>query len=310
MLQQTQVTAVLPYYERFLRRFPDLHSLARSSEDEILELWAGLGYYQRARNLLKAAILISRKQKTFPNNLKELLKLPGVGKYTAAAICSIAFNQPEPVADGNIRRVITRLAGIRRRVPEKFFWNQMRNWIPGNGSSEFNQSMMELGALICTPVKPRCPRCPVKTLCIARSKGIENSLPKARTKKISQPIRIVTLLLQRNDKFLLTSTSNLRFVPGKWGLPYDKIPDGEGPGNVAKSLCRKVLGVEVPLQECGLFRHSISYRRVFVHGYLGRVPGKTPRLVVKHRWEKQETAPLVSSLFRKALRNLSYEDGS
>jgi A/G-specific adenine glycosylase len=301
MLQQTQAATVLRYYDRFLRRFPDLNSLAQASEDEILELWAGLGYYRRARNLLKAAGLISRKQGIFPSDLKEILKLPGVGKYTAGAICSIAFNQPEPVVDGNVRRVITRLAGIRRRVPEKFFWNQMRSWMPENRTSEFNQSMMELGALICTPLNPGCTQCPVRIFCIAHKKGITNSLPKARMKKAMQRVRIVTLLLHRRGKFLLTSGNDYRFIPGKWGLPYEMVLNGDGPADIAKNLCRRVLGKNVPLQECTVFRHSISRRIISVHGYFGQIPGGIPEPTSRYRWANRETAPLVSSLYRKML---------
>lgn len=304
MLQQTQAATVLRYYDRFLRRFPDLTSLAQASEDEVLELWAGLGYYHRARNLLKTASLISRKQGVFPSDLKEILKLPGVGKYTAGAICSLAFKQPEPVVDGNVRRVITRIAGVRRRVPEMFFWNQMRSWIPEDRPSEFNQSMMELGALICTPLNPSCTQCPVKIFCVARKKGIENSLPKVRTRRALQHVRIVTLVLQRRGKLLLTSRNDHGFIPGKWGLPYEMVLNGEGPGDIAKSLCRRVLGKGIPLWEYAVFRHNISRRMISVHGYFGRVPRATPKLLSKYRWAERDTAPLVSSLFRKMLRNM------
>jgi A/G-specific adenine glycosylase len=306
MLQQTQAATVLGYYDRFLKRFPDVNALAQASEDEVLKFWAGLGYYRRARNLLKAARLISRQEGGFPSNIKEIRKLPGVGKYTAGAICSLAFEQPEPVVDGNVRRVISRLSGMRGRVPENFFWNRMRIWIPYDRSSEFNQSMMELGALICTPLNPKCAQCPIGTLCRAHKRGLQNSLPEKRSKSATQRVRIVTLLLHRRGKIVLTSGNDQGFIPGQWGLPYALVANEDGPAESARTLCRRVLGREVALKECGIFRHTISRRVISVHGYLGRIPGMhQPNSTC--RWENRETAPLVSSLFHKLLAYLPEE---
>ena len=185
-----------------------------------------------------------------------------------------------------------------------FFWNQMRSWIPEDRPSEFNQSMMELGALICTPLNPSCTQCPVRILCVARKKGIENSLPKVRTRRALQRVRIVTLVLQRRGKLILTSRNDHRFIPGKWGLPCEMVLNGDGPGDIAKSLCRRVLGKGIPLWGYAVFRHNISRRMISVHGYFGQVPRATPKLLSKYRWVKRDTAPLVSSLFRKMLRNM------
>jgi A/G-specific adenine glycosylase len=157
MLQQTQAKTVLPYYDRFFKRFPDIQSLARASEQEVLALWAGLGYYGRARNLHRAARqIVDDHGGVFPDKLEEILMLPGIGRYTAGAICSIAFNRPLPIVDGNVRRVIRRLHGIGRRIPESHFWNQASAWVPEGKTSAFNQAVMELGALVCLPHRPLC----------------------------------------------------------------------------------------------------------------------------------------------------------
>jgi len=177
MLQQTQVKTVVPYYNRFLKQFPDVESLARSSEQNVLKHWAGLGYYSRARNLHRAARDIVGIHGTFPTEHDEILALPGIGRYTAGAICSIALNQPRPIVDGNIRRVLIRLNAIRRKVSESYFWDLMKRLLPERNISSFNQAMMELGALICLPFQPNCMQCPLKSLCKAWESGIQNNIP-------------------------------------------------------------------------------------------------------------------------------------
>src|SRR5438132_2793331 len=174
MLQQTQVQTVLRYFDRFVRRFPDARALAAASEEEVVSLWAGLGYYGRARNLRRAAIEIVRRHGgRFPSRFDEILRLPGVGRYTAGAIASIAFNLPEPIVDGNVRRVVSRLHALERGAPERFFWEQARAWTPAGRAAEFNQAVMELGALVYVPSSPLCLLCPVAAPSEARRRGIE-----------------------------------------------------------------------------------------------------------------------------------------
>ncbi len=172
MLQQTRITTALPYFERFLERFPDVQALASASEPDILETWAGLGYYQRARHLRCAARkIVLELGGAFPESLEEIRQLPGVGRYTAAAISSIAFHQPEPVVDGNVRRIIRRLLGVTD-APEGFFWQQARSWLVEDRAADFNQAFMELGALVCVPSRPHCGTCPVQSLCATGVHGL------------------------------------------------------------------------------------------------------------------------------------------
>jgi A/G-specific adenine glycosylase len=307
MLQQTQVNTVIPYYDRFLKRFPDLRSLAKASEHEVLKLWSGLGYYSRARNLHRAARQILEKHKEFPKEYKDILILPGIGHYTAGAICSIGFNQARPVVDGNIRRVITRLNGIVRRVPEIFFWDQMSAWLPKNQSSAFNQAMMELGALVCVPLQPHCPLCPVEDLCEARRLNIQNRIPVARTKPAARHIQIAVLILEQKGKILLTSSHKLSFIPGRWALPCRQILERESPEHAGSELCRAVAGSTIRLAPCARIDHSISNRRITVYGFSGRLDFSAPRMQENDssRWTRfaQCSEMLTSSLFRKVLQN-------
>ncbi len=301
MLQQTQVKTVVPYYNRFLKRFPNIELLAEASEQEVMKLWAGLGYYRRARNLHVAARQIVRKHGIFPKEYKTILALPGVGRYTAGAICSLAFNQPQPVLDGNVRRVLIRLSGITRRATESYFWNQMSTWLPERESSSFNQAMMELGALVCVPSQPRCPRCPVRSFCRAWELGIQNDIPRSRPRHASRHLRIVALVLRQNRRILLASSGKGEFIPGKWGLPNQIVRAGESAEEVASVLCRKIFGFTIPLAPCAEIRHSISHHRLFVRGFYGEtcLSIKTRSL----RWAdfSPEKMPFTSSLFRKVL---------
>lgn len=306
MLQQTQVKTVIQYYGRFLQRFPDIASLARSSEREIMRLWSGLGYYGRARNLHRAARQIVKAHNgVFPNEFETILALPGVGQYTAGAICSLAFSQAQPIVDGNIRRVITRLNGIRKHAPESYFWNQMTVWIPNKKASVFNQAMMELGALVCVPSTPRCPRCPVRNCCKALRMGLQDIIPRPRARQAAERVEIVILVLERKDKILLARQPR-SFIPGEWGLPVHFLHAQESPQDAAARLIRKIFGSEIAHRFFTKLRHSISNRRVLGHVFGGNVYGfgSQTRGNSSFRWVNHTrlNAFLTSSLFRKVLQ--------
>jgi A/G-specific adenine glycosylase len=306
MLQQTQVKTVIPYYDRFLKRFPDIGSLASAREREVLALWSGLGYYGRAVNLHKAARLIVKKYGEFPDAYKDILALPGIGRYTAGAISSIAFNQAQPVVDGNVQRVITRLKGILKRPSASFFWNQMSEWLPERTSSAFNQAMMEMGAVVCVPIQPHCAKCPVASFCEARRLGIQNRIPGAREKQENKQIRIAILVLEQKGRILLTSVYKPPIIPGKWGLPCRQILKGEVMEDVAYELTRKMLGRSISLTPVSKISHSISCHRITAYGFFGKVDGLTTRLLQSNdfRWvhSRQYGELLTSSLFRKVLQ--------
>ncbi len=192
MLQQTQVKTVLPYWERWMRRLPDVAALANAHADELHKLWEGLGYYTRVRNLQSAArVIVAQHGTQFPERFEAVLALPGIGRYTAGAICSIAFNQPTPLLDGNVMRVLTRLFGIaenpRAQPTNEFLWSLAGELVrraeteaQPRACSALNQSLMELGALICTPRQPRCEICPVARLCLARRENRIGEIPNPR----------------------------------------------------------------------------------------------------------------------------------
>ncbi len=198
MLQQTTVAAVIPYYERFLQRFPTIERLAAASLDDVIGLWAGLGYYSRARNLHRAAQQIVAGQGVFPETLEELMALPGVGRSTAGAILSIAFNKPAPILDGNVRRVLVRLFAWREDPrssrAEKQLWQWAEILTPAEHPHDYAQAIMDLGATICLPRVPICAICPLQELCQALKEGCTDLLPVARKQK-KVPVRHQVALL-------------------------------------------------------------------------------------------------------------------
>jgi A/G-specific adenine glycosylase len=303
MLQQTQVAAASSYYVRFLERFPNLETLANASEQEVVALWSGLGYYSRARNLHKASCkIVQCYNGIFPADFKTILSLPGIGRYTAGAICSLALNQPQPIVDGNIRRVITRFNGIRNRTPEEYYWDQMKSWIPDGKASIFNQAMMELGALICTPFQPRCFKCPIKRSCEAHRLNLQNSLPQPRPKKPAQHLEMTILALRKKSKVLFVRNTP-EFVPGEWGLPSCVIPEGSSVEETAKRLIGKLLSTESRLRFCDRIAHAIGHRRIQASIFAGESTGRICLTAGAFRWIEASKSKeiLTSSLFLKAL---------
>jgi A/G-specific adenine glycosylase len=220
MLQQTQVKTVIPYWERWLRALPTVEAAAAASPDKIHKLWEGLGYYTRARNLQKAARqIVERHGGKFPRSFDDILALPGIGRYTAGAICSIAFNQPTPILDGNVIRVLTRVFGILKNPREKKtnaqLWQLAERLVihganlepralrPAPHASHLNQSLMELGALICTPRNPQCKICPVGKLCVAFQENRVNELPNLGKRETATARHFVAFVAERNGRFLV-----------------------------------------------------------------------------------------------------------
>lgn len=297
MLQQTQVRTVLPFFQRFVARFPNVESLAAASEDEVVGLWAGLGYYSRARNLHAAArVIVEDHCGQFPDTLESVLSLPGVGRYTAGAILSIAFNRRAPVVDGNVRRVVARLHAIREEVPEDFCWHQAEAWVDEERPSDFNQALMELGALVCTPAAPLCLRCPVGRLCEARARGVQGEIPASRQARRELAVEIVVLWLEC-DGSVVVVPNQIGFVPGKVGLPSAVSKNGETAYMTASRLARRMGCRPSELRRSGLVRHAITYRRIRAHVYTGRIPRRgTLRLAAP----RSLASLLTSSLYRKA----------
>lgn len=286
MLQQTRVAAAIPYYERFLARFPDAASLARTPEPELLACWAGLGYYRRARNLQQSARLIAENG-AFPATYEEIRRLPGIGDYTAAAVASIAFGLPHAAVDGNVLRVLSRVlddpTDIASQSGRKHFGGIAAGMLARNAPGDFNQAMMELGATVCLPQEPQCLLCPVASLCRARANGHSpNDLPvKLALRKSVQETRRL-LWIEHGGKLLAWQRpADAALMPGFWELPEA--------GQIEASIGAKL----------GSFRHTITF-----HRYLFEVFAATAHGEGKCRWlsEKELDGVPTSTILKKALR--------
>ncbi|MCZ6700015.1 MAG: A/G-specific adenine glycosylase, partial [Planctomycetota bacterium] len=208
MLQQTQVATVVPYFRRFIKRFPTVRRLADAPLDDVLRLWAGLGYYARARNLHKCARIVAREHGgRFPDTAEGLSALPGIGRYTAGAIASIAFDRRAPILDGNVKRVLSRLfqieSDIRRNETVDHLWTLAEAILPRKRCGDFNQSLMELGATLCLPRNPNCPDCPVSGICSAHAAGVVDQLPRTGRRPAPKEVQVVVAAVRRNGKFLI-----------------------------------------------------------------------------------------------------------
>ncbi len=224
MLQQTRVETVLPYYRRFLERFPTVEHLAKAQIDEVLKLWEGLGYYTRAKNLHRAAQVIQQKyQSVFPQSHSEVLALPGIGDYTAGAIMSIAYGQPFPAIDGNVLRVIARLQLIQKdsSLPQTKaeVATFLKEVFPLEQASDFTQALMELGALVCLPMTPKCTLCPIQDHCQAKQRNMQQELPIKPKKTLPKREKRYLAIIQQGDKILMNKRPMAGLLGGLWEFP-------------------------------------------------------------------------------------------
>jgi A/G-specific adenine glycosylase len=323
MLQQTQLDRVIGYFERFVAAFPDIESLARAPHEEVVALWSGLGYYGRARRLHAAAqTVVARFGGRFPDTSRDVLSLPGVGRYTAGAILSIAFNLPVPAVDGNAQRVLTRLlalggdpglAGARRAL-----WSEAEALLPEGRARDFNQALMELGALVCLPAGPLCSSCPVDSLCRARRQGNPERYPEKPPARRSVRIEMAAAAVARGSRVLLTFTpaggdaSAPAYLRGLWNFPLLEVATPADAPGALEQLIEREWGGRVRLGErLGTARHAITFRRITVHVWRGEVV-RAPRgrqARVGPRWEWVAPADLgtryaVPSLAWKILGKL------
>lgn len=266
MLQQTRVEAVRPYYERWFDRFPTPHDLADAPEDEVLKAWEGLGYYSRARNLQSAVReVVQRYGGEVPDDAEAVRSLPGVGPYTAGAILSIAYNRPEPAVDGNVLRVLARLYAIEHDIMKPTTRTAMeelvRELIPDGQAGAFNQALMELGALVCTPSSPKCGACPVANLCRAKAQGLTGSLPVRTRAKKPRPVDIVTGIVRRADgRVLIARRPPDGLLAGLW-----EFPGGERPPDVSWEQALHAILLERYGMEVEVEAHLVDVRHTFTH---------------------------------------------
>lgn len=288
MLQQTQVKAVIPYWERWMRDLPDIPSLARAPQDKIHKLWEGLGYYTRVRNLQKAAQqLVRDRHGEFPTNFDDVLALTGIGRYTAGAITSIAFNQPSPILDGNVIRVLTRLHGIEKNPKDKTtnaeLWERAEELVRAAAGYEsrltlhsslllsgpcsaLNQSLMELGALVCTPKQPRCEDCPLRKPCVARATNRVDGLPNLGKRAVATDRRFVAFVVQQRGKWLVQQRPAGVVNAHLWEFPNIEVHDSAAE---LTSVAVQALGTKpTHLESLVTIKHSITRYRISLEVFL------------------------------------------
>ncbi len=277
MLQQTQVATVIPYFERFIARFPTLKDLAGAAEQEVLRHWQGLGYYSRARNLQAAARkVVSEHSGVLPHRACELVKLPGIGRYTAGAIASIAFEQRSPIVDGNVARVLCRIDRIesdpRDRETAARLWGRAEQLLPRRRVGDFNSALMELGATVCTPRSPQCWVCPVRAHCEAFAGGLQDRIPAPRKAKPTTLLKRRTFCIRRGESWLIEQ----RPASGRWASLWQFITIEAD----TTKLARPVLPVATsPPRRIGKVEHGLTHRRyqfdVFACDAIGNEAART-----------------------------------
>jgi A/G-specific adenine glycosylase len=271
MLQQTRVETAIPYFEKWMKLFPDIPSLANASERDVLNAWEGLGYYSRARNLHKAAkIVASNFNGQLPRDLTELRTLPGIGRYTVGAIASISFKMDEPTLDGNLRRVFSRLYDVTEfadsPVGEKILWDLAAQNLPKGKAGDYNQALMDLGATICLPKNPRCLLCPLMDTCKARENGTQEMRPLLKAKKqVPQYIHAAAVIVERR-RVLLNQRPADGLLGGMWEFPNSRV-DQDPAAELEKAL-RSASRLRVKRGEAlGIVCHAYSHFKVVVHAF-------------------------------------------
>ncbi|HLF24965.1 MAG TPA: A/G-specific adenine glycosylase [Anaerolineae bacterium] len=285
MLQQTQVDTVIPYFKRFTARFPNLKALANARIDEVLKLWEGLGYYARARNLHRAAQVVSRELGgRFPQTVEGLLQLPGIGRYSAGAIASLAFGVDAPILDGNVARVLCRVFSIERDPREPAtraeLWALAEALLPKGRAAQFNEGLMELGALVCTPRAPKCAVCPIALECEARRLGIQDRLPVKRARKVIPHYAVTAAVIRQNGRVLIAQRPLDKMLGGLWEFPGGKCEPGETLEECLKREIGEELSLEIEVADrVGVVKHSYTHFRITLHAFECRVVAGRPKAV-------------------------------
>jgi A/G-specific adenine glycosylase len=283
MLQQTRVETVIPYFERWMQLFPSVQALAAAVLQEVLAAWEGLGYYGRARNLYLAAQRVAQEYHgQLPDDISLLRKLPGIGRYTAGAIASIAFGKDEPTLDGNIRRVLARYFNIdadaRSAGGEKELWRLAETNLPEGQAGEYNQAIMDLGATVCTPRAPDCACCPLKQSCAANQLGIQKQRPVLLPKPSIPHFIVTAAVINREARVLIARRPPHGLLGGLWEFPGGKQQPGEDlPGCLTREI-REELAAEVRVgQLLGVYRHAYTHFRVTLHAFRCTLVSGEPR---------------------------------
>ena len=273
MLQQTQVATVIPYYQNFLRSFPTIRRLANANLSKVLKVWEGLGYYSRARNLHRGSqIVLNHFRGRVPDTLKDLLTLPGIGRSTAGAIRSFAFNKAAPILDGNAKRVISRLFAVSdnpaRGKTEDLLWKISESLIPKGDASFFNQGLMDLGAMTCTPKEPQCSQCPLREFCKGKASGEPERFPTKTTRKKIPHIEAISAVIRKNGTVLLQQRPPEGLLGGLWEFPNWKNEENGGPRSKLRNYIKKDMGMIAEVRGViGTFRQTFSHFKLTLHVY-------------------------------------------
>ncbi len=315
MLQQTQVATVRDYFERFIRTLPDVHSLAAADESEVLRLWEGLGYYRRARQLhATAKKVVAEYGGKFPGDPVELQNLPGIGRYTAGAIASIAFGCRAPILEANTIRLISRLIAFRSnphsQVGQRLLWLVAEEILPQKRVAEFNQALMELGSLVCTPNEPKCPACPLSTVCAAFAAGLQREIPLAKPRTKYTDVREAAVIVRKNGSVLVRQCGKDERWAGMWDFPRFAV-EADGPLFAQQEIVAKVAsqtGIEcAPSGLLKTMRHGVTryritldcYQAAYVGGRVSKI--KSPQV----RWlSVSELASLPLSTTGRKIANM------
>jgi A/G-specific adenine glycosylase len=295
MLQQTQVVTVVPYFERFMARFPSVNALAGAEEQDVLRLWEGLGYYRRARQLLAAAkVVASEHGGKFPSSLEGLQGLPGVGRYTAGAIASIAYDLPAPILEANTVRLLARLAAIEGNPTsgdvQEQLWQLAEELLPRHRCGEFNQALMELGSLVCTPRAPKCGECPLRELCRAFQQGRQDELPTPKAKPVFESVREAAVIVEHRGRVFLRQCGPGERWAGLWDFARFAVSDKRGRAihEELQSKVRTQTQLEIHrLEKCITLKHGVTRFRITLDCYRA-VCVRPVRANTKRRWLRPE----------------------
>ena len=289
MLQQTRVETVIPYFECWLERFPNIETLAAAPEQAVLQTWEGLGYYSRARNLHRAARVVTADfGGQLPADRAALESLPGIGRYTAGAIASIAFGLDEPALDGNIRRVLARLFDYpepaRSPAGEAQLWQWAAELLPAGRAGDFNQALMDLGASVCTPRKPDCENCPLSGLCLAQHNHTQEERPVLAPRASVPHYRVTAAVIERDGRVLLAQRPPEGLLGNLWEFPGGKVEPGETLPACLRREIQEELAAEITVgEEFGVYRHAYTHFKVTLHAFLCQLlPGSEPQPIQAH----------------------------